>query len=81
MISRYVNTNEDVGDFRVQLSNRSGTLLVKDIGYANRYHHHHQYHHHDYHHHYHNYCNNMRTLLVKDIGYANRYHNDSLSLS
>ena len=33
---RYVNTNEDVGDFRVQLSNRSGTLLVKDIGYANR---------------------------------------------
>ena len=35
-ITRYVNTNEDVGDFRVQLSNRSGTLLVKDIGYANR---------------------------------------------
>ena len=33
---RYVNTNEDVGDFRVQLSNSSGTLLVKDIGYANR---------------------------------------------
>ena len=36
LIIRYVNTNEDVGDFRVQLSNRSGTLLVKDIGYANR---------------------------------------------
>jgi len=36
-LSRYVNTNEDVGDFRVQLSNSSGTLLVKDIGYANRY--------------------------------------------
>ena len=31
-----MNTNEDVGDFRVQLSNSSGTLLVKDIGYANR---------------------------------------------
>merc|ERR1712004_153923 len=36
-LSWYVNTNEDVGDFRVQLSNSSGTLLVKDIGYANRY--------------------------------------------
>jgi hypothetical protein len=36
-LSWYVNTNEDVGDFRIQLSNGSGTLLVKDIGYTNRY--------------------------------------------
>ena len=36
-LSWYVNTNEDVGDFRIQLSNGNRTLLVKDIGYTNRY--------------------------------------------
>jgi len=43
-VSWYVNTNEDVADFRVQLESlatparpRPRTLLVKDIGYNARY--------------------------------------------
>jgi hypothetical protein len=40
-LSWFVNTNEDVGDFRVELASLSEaiprTVLVKDIGYNTRY--------------------------------------------